>query len=236
VKPVNLLPQKHRPATPTGERSGSAYILLGVLGALLACVVLYVMTANSVSTKNDEIAQARKETATAEAKTRHLQPFGDFSTVAQTRVQSVRQQAQGRVDWERLVREVAHVLPDGTWLTSADAAVDPSLRTGGANPTEEISGPSIQLLGCAHDQADVAVTLVRLRRITGATDVRLTESKQGETQTTGVTGGESNPEDCGMKNGKANYSWNVTVLFDSNVASSAGGAGTKVPARLGGGS
>jgi Tfp pilus assembly protein PilN len=236
VKPVNLLPQKHRPAAPTGERSGSAYVLLGVLGAVLACVVLYVLTANSVSTKNDQIAKARDETATAEAKTRHLQPFGDFSSVAQTRVQSVRQQAQGRVDWERLVREVAHVLPNGTWLTSADAAVDPSLRTGGATADEEISGPSIQLLGCAHDQADVAVTLVRLRRITGASDVRLTESKQGDAQTSAGTGGQANPEDCGMKNGQANYSWNVTVLFDSNVASSSGGPGTEVPARLGGGS
>jgi Tfp pilus assembly protein PilN len=236
VKPVNLLPQKHRPAAPTGERSGSAYILLGALGALLACVVLYVMTANSVTTKNDQIAEAREETAKAEAKTRHLQPFGDFSTVAQTRVGSVRQQAQGRVDWERLVREIAHVLPDGTWLTSADAAVDPSLRTGGTTTDEEITGPSIQLLGCAHDQADVAVMLVRLRRITGATDVRLAESKQGDTQTTAGTGGDANPEDCGMKNGKPNYSWNATVLFDSNVASSAGGTGAKVPARLGGGS
>jgi Tfp pilus assembly protein PilN len=236
VNPVNLLPQKHRPAAPTGERSGSAYILLGVLGALLACVVLYVMTANSVASKNDQIAQAREETAKAEAKTRHLQPFGDFSSVAQTRVHSVRQQAQGRVDWERLVREVAHVLPDGTWLTSADAAVDPSLRTGGAAPNEEITGPSVQLLGCAHDQADVAVTLVRLRRITGATDVRLTESKQGDNQTTGAAGGQENPEDCGMKGGEPNYSWNVTVLFDSNVAASGGGADSNVPARLGGGS
>jgi Tfp pilus assembly protein PilN len=235
VKPVNLLPQKHRPAAPTGERSGSAYIVLGVLGALLASVVLYVMTANSVATKNDQIADAREETAEAEAKTRHLQPFGDFSSVAQTRVQSVRQQAQSRIDWERLVREVAHVLPDGTWLTSADAAVDPALRTGGAAPNEEITGPSVQLLGCAHEQADVAVTLVRLRRITGATDVRLTESKQGENQT-GPTGGEINPEDCGVKNRRPNYSWNVTVLFEANAAAGTEGGAAKVPARLGGGS
>jgi Tfp pilus assembly protein PilN len=234
MKPVNLLPQKHRPAAPTGERSGSAYVVLGVLGVLLGCVVLYVMTANSVATKNDQIAQAQEETAAAEAKTRHLQPFGDFSSVAQTRVASVRQQAQGRIDWERLVREVAHLLPAGSWLTSADAAVDPSLRTGGATPEDGITGPSVQLLGCAHDQGDVAVTLVRLRRITGATDVRLTESKQGETQT-GPIGGESNPEDCGLKNGKPNYAWNATVLFQSNAASTPEG-GTKVPARLGGGS
>jgi Tfp pilus assembly protein PilN len=235
MKAVNLLPQKHRPAAPTGERSGSAYIVLGVLGALLVAVALYVMTSNSVSTKNEEIAQARKETAEAEAKTRRLQPFGDFSTVAQTRLSSVTQQAQGRVDWERLVREIAHLLPEGTWLTSADAAADPSLRTGGQPPNQEITGPSVQLLGCAHDQADVAVTLVRLKRISGATDVKLTESKQGEEQS-GATG-EASPEDCGQKNGRPNYSWNLTVLFDAATAAGAdAGGGNRVPARLGGGS
>ena len=35
MKPVNLLPERHRPRTPTGGGKGSSYILLGALGAVL---------------------------------------------------------------------------------------------------------------------------------------------------------------------------------------------------------
>jgi Tfp pilus assembly protein PilN len=233
MKPVNLLPQKHRPAAPTGERSGSAYVVLGVLGVVLAAVVLYVLTANSINSQREQVTKAQEETAEAEAKTRHLQPYGDFSTVAQTRVSSVRQQAQGRIDWERLVRELAHVLPAGSWLTSADAAATPELRDNGG---EDVDGPSIQLTGCAHSQRDVATLLVRLRRISGATDVQLAESTQGEDQaTTAGAVGSASPEDCGQSGGQPNYTWDATVIFEPS-ASGEDAEGGKVPARLGGGS
>ena len=42
MKPVNLLPQDAAPRAATGERAGSAYVIVGVLGALLLMVVGYV--------------------------------------------------------------------------------------------------------------------------------------------------------------------------------------------------
>ena len=239
MRAVNLLPQKHRPAAPTGQRSGSSYVVLGALGAVLVAVLFYVLTVNSINDKKEQVAQAQKETRDANAKTSALQPYGDFSTVAQTRLNSVRQQAEGRIDWERLVREIAHVMPENTWLMSADAAADPSLAEGGQQ--EGITGPSIKLTGCADNQRDVATMLVRLRRLSGASDVKLKESSQGEEQApaTGVVGGSENAEDCGTTNHKPNYKWEATVLFDPNQAAPAAGQGgeaEKVPARLGGGS
>ena len=235
MRAVNLLPAKHRPAAPTGERSGSAYIVLGVLGVLLVAVVAYVLTANSINSQKEQVAQAKNETLEAEAKTRQLQPYGDFSTVAQTRLSSVRQQAQGRIDWERLVLELAHVLPEDSWLTSADAAADPALREGGAGQ-DDITGPSIQLNGCAHSQGDVATILVRLRRISGATDVKLTDSAQGEDQAASGAIGQASSEDCGETNGNPNYKWDVTVTFEPNAAADGAEGTDPTPARLGGGS
>ena len=245
MRAVNLLPQKHRPAAPTGERSGSAYVVLGVLGALLVCVVLYVLTVNSINSSKEQIAQAEKETQEADAKTQALQPYGDFSQVAQTRLSSVKQQAQSRIDWERLVRELAHVTPEGVWLTSADGAIDGSKIEGASD--KGLSGPTVRLTGCAHNQADVATTLVRLRRISGATDVKLSESTQGEDAPAGATAGAAaattstaSPEDCGTHNKRPNYKWDVAVTFDAAAAANAGSAGAEgseqVPARLGGGS
>ena len=241
MKAVNLLPPKHRPAAPTGGRQGISYVLLGVLGALLVCVVAYVLTVNSINSKKSEVARAQQETSAAEAKMRRLKPYGDFSSVAQTRLSSVKQQARGRIDWERLVRELAHVLPERVWLMNTDAAADPAyLHEGSGNSGDNAGGPLVHLVGCAHNQRDVATTLVRLRRLSGVTDVKLKESIEGEKQESAAgaanTGSASN-QDCGQTGGEPNYKFDATVTFDKTAAAGVDAqAGGKVPARLGGGS
>jgi Tfp pilus assembly protein PilN len=238
VKAVNLLPQKHRPAAPTGARRGSAYVLLGALGLVLFALVGFVLTGNSINSAKEQVAIAEKETQEAQAKTRALQPYGDFSSVAQMRLASVKTQAQGRIDWERLVRELAHLMPEGSWLTSADAAADPSLAEGGA--TDGVTGPVVQLTGCAKDQRAVADTLVRLRRVTGTTDVTLKDSVQGEETSGSSDSAASGAENCGTTGGKPNYTWQASLTFDPAQAAAAetgaDGGDKTVPARLGGGS
>lgn len=67
MKPVNLLPERYRPAKSTGKRSGSAYVVLGVLGVLLLAVFLLVHTSNQVADRNEQIAAAEAEAAHATA-------------------------------------------------------------------------------------------------------------------------------------------------------------------------
>jgi Tfp pilus assembly protein PilN len=239
VKAVNLLPQKHRPAAPTGARRGSAYVVLGALAVVLFALVGYVLTGNSINSAKEQVAQAEKETEEAQAKTRALQPYGDFSSVAQTRLASVKTQAQGRIDWERLVGELAHFLPEGSWLTTTDAAADPELSEGGGSG--DATGPIVSLTGCAKDQRTVADTLIRLRRVSGTTDVTLKESVQGEdTEGSSDSAGQSGAEGCGTTGGKANYTWQASLTFDPAQAAAAetgaDGGDKTVPARLGGGS
>ncbi len=67
MKAVNLIPSEHRRATPSGNASGGAYAVLGVLAVLLLMVVAYVMTSNSVNDRQSKAAQARQEADAAES-------------------------------------------------------------------------------------------------------------------------------------------------------------------------
>ena len=238
---VNLLPAKHRPRTPTGGQQGSAYIVVGVLGALLVLIVFYVLTVNGVNTRKDQVARAKAETAQATARAASLSAYGDFSKVKETRVQSVRQLAQGRIDWERLTRGLARILPDGVWLTSASASATGNTSAAGSNgaaPTPPAAGatgttPKVQLVGCAPNHSVVAVTLVRLRELAGATDVQLnaiTRPLPTADSGNGAAGATSS-SDCGKMHSVDAVKWDATVSFDPKATSTA----TNVPRSLGGG-
>jgi Tfp pilus assembly protein PilN len=236
MRPVNLLPSKHRPHQPNAARSGSAYVVVGLLALVLVAVVAYVMQSNKITQAEADVATAQQKTAEARAKTQQLGPFGNFAQVKQQRVASVRQLAEGRFDWERATRELAHVLPDGVWLRDFDASV-----TGAAGATAAESawtGPSIKLHGCAQKQPQVAVLLVRLREMQGVHDVTLTDSIRGPDAENGAAasgGSSTGSDDCGTKHKHGNYEFNAVVEFDATQSTPAAEAG-KTPVRLGGGS
>ena len=247
MRPVNLLPAKHRPHKPSGGKSGSSYMVLGVLALLLVAAVAYVMESNKITQAKSDIATAEQKTAAAKARAEQLGPFANFAQIKEQRVASVRQLAESRFDWERTVRELAHILPEGVWLRDFDASLTGEDATAGTAPSAPgagataASGPSMKLHGCAYRQPQVAVLLVRLREMQGVTDVTLSDSTRGEDQDSSAPGeatGDSAPamiDGCGEHDGRANYEFNAVVEFDQEKAAAAPDAG-KTPVRLGGGS
>jgi Tfp pilus assembly protein PilN len=246
MNPVNLLPVKHRPRTPTGGKQGSAYVVIGVLGAVLVMVLLYVLTVNDINDRKDQVARAKSETTLATGQAAALSGYGNFSKVKEERVQSIKALAQGRIDWERLTRGLARVLPADVWLLTANASASgpPSATPGASAPSTPAPGqtvtadPEVQLTGCAASQPSVAAVLVRLRELSGAKDVVLNEITAPETGSpSGSTAGSaagSGGQDCGKLHGQTAYKWDASVTFDQTAA--AGSPDAKVPASLGGGS
>jgi Tfp pilus assembly protein PilN len=215
VRPVNLLPE-HRRSPQGGGRPGSAYVLVGALGAVLVAVVVYVLTANGLTSKQDELAALKTETQAAQQRAAALGSFGNFASIKATREQSVAGLAQARLDWERLVRELARVLPADVTISQLEAAAAAAPSTDAAAATAV--GPSLKLTGCAPSHPDVATTLVRLRRLHRANDVTLASAARAGS---GDSGGEC-PRGVGF---------NVSVSFDPAPAT----APSRVPAHLGGG-
>lgn len=239
MKPVNLLPARYRPSAPSGARSGSAYFVLGALGAVLVAVVVYAFIANQVTAREDAAAEAAQAAADAEARAGALAPFGDFRQVRETRVASVRSLAEGRLDWERLWLELAHVLPPGVRLDSlegssgaSESAAAPA-TSDASTSTSASDGPSVVLAGCAASQPMVAKMLVRLRRLNGAEEVTLQDSSAA------AEGAASASSEAGAGGGECpGFTFNATVVLApaGEVAAAAkAGVEQNVPASLGGG-
>jgi Tfp pilus assembly protein PilN len=218
VRPVNLLPARYRPAQATGERRGISYIAVGVLALLLVMVLLYVVTNNGITDAKEKTANAQAEQAAAQAKIGQLQAFGNFAALKAARFNAVKSAALLRFDYERLMREVALVLPHDSHLTTFSAtAAGATAAAGSATAT----GPSVSLAGCAPSYPGVATVVVRLRKLHNVVDVNLLSSTKAGAGGAPTTAGGSCP-----------VSWSATASFQPETAPTVQEA---VPARLGGG-
>ena len=229
MKAVNLIPNEQRRARATGERSGGAYVVIGVLGVLLVMAVLYAMTANQVNDRETKAAEASQQADALEAQAKQLGSFTNFASIKEQRLVSVVSTSQTRFDWERLMRELSRVMPKNSWLQTTEASVvgeDAASTTGASSSSPVPVGPSATLAGCTPTQADAARLMVRLRQMHRVSEVTLNESGRelGDQETTF--------DSCGNL-----YQFNVTVSFAPiPPASEAPRGANSVPASLGGGS
>ncbi len=243
MRPVNLLPPSDRAVRPSEGASGSSYIVLGILGGLLVAVLAFVVTQNQVNDRTSAISKTEAEAQQAEQRAAALGAFGSFAAVKQQRVQSVSELAKARFDWERFMRELALVLPDGTSLLEASASTNAASETGAAatptpppatGATTAPTGPTVKLVGCAESQRKVATVLVRLRELNRAVDVQLAESAEEESG--GTTAPSADPAAATNTTcSKGEYKFDATVTFAPADDAGSEGKSTKAPARLGGG-
>lgn len=221
MRPINLLPGRYQPARASGDRPGIGYAAIGILAVLLLMVVLYITTNNGINDAREKTARAQAEQQAAQARIGQLQAFGNFQQLKASREDAVKRVATARFDYERLMREMALVLPKNSYLTSLNAGGGGgTATTTGASGTTTSSGPSVTIAGCSPSHPDVATAIVRLRKLHNVTDVNLQNStKQG--------GGTAGTPTSGCK-----VSWGAILTFSPETAPT---VQEPVPARLGGG-
>jgi Tfp pilus assembly protein PilN len=216
MRPVNLIPAELRRGDHAPLRTGPlVYIVLGALALAVIGVALLVLADNDVSERNAEVTQLRHEDTIAKAKAERLAPYTRFAALTEQRVATVRELADSRFDWERVMRELALILPHDVWLTGLDAnATGSTSEEGGAGGIE---GPSLELTGCAAGQEAVAGFVVALKDIEGVTRVGLASSSVGQ------GGGGAGGEGCESRDFIAQFQ--MTVAFDAApLPISSGGA------------
>jgi Tfp pilus assembly protein PilN len=222
MRAINLLPPRYQPARASGDRPGIGYAAIGGLAVVLIMVLLYVVTKNGINDAHDKTAKAQVEQQAAEAKISQLQAFGDFASLKNARESAVKNVAALRFDYERLMREIALVLPHNTYLTQftagsgGTAAAAATATSGAATAT----GPTLTVSGCAPSHPGVATAIVRLRKLHNVTDVNLQNSTKAGGSGTTSTGGS------------CRVTWAATLTFQPETAPT---VQKVVPARLGGG-
>ena len=195
MRPVNLIPREERIGERKPLRGGPlAYIVVAALAAALLGITVLVLTGNQIFDRKAEIAQIESETAVVEARAQALDAYTQFHQVSEQRIATVTSLADSRFDWERVMRELALVLPGDVWLTNLTASASPAVAPEGAASVSlrsSVAGPALELVGCAHSHEGVAGFVKALEDIDGVTRVGVQGSALGsssaEAESSGTT-------------------------------------------------
>jgi Tfp pilus assembly protein PilN len=184
-------------ARPEATGGAGPFVVLGVLAACVAGAAGYVLTQNTIKQRTADLAAVDAQKQSIKAKSEALRPFADFGTIANARVATVRDLAESRFDWERVLRDLSRAIPADVSLK--DITGDLSQSTGGGSVRGAVAAPAITLHGCAPGQTQVARLMARIHNIDGVTRVSLTKSDnalvQSNDQTTGTQARNARP--CG---------------------------------------
>lgn len=183
MRPVNLIPPEERSGERRPMRGGPlAYVIVGALTAAVIGVAVLAVTGNQISESQAEISRLESEQASVETQVAELEPFTQFHALHQQRVATITSLAESRFDWERVMRELALVLPSDVWLTSLSGTAAPTVSVeggGGVALRTSIPGPALELIGCARSQDAVAGFVQALKEIDGVTRVGMQSSAIG---------------------------------------------------------
>ncbi len=196
MRPVNLIPPEERRGQRAPARSGPlAYIVIGALVVALLGVTLLVVTENEISNREAEVARLEAKNAAAEARANRFTAYTQFHQIRDQRVATVTSLADSRFDWERVMRELALVLPKDVWLTNLTGTVRPGIQVDGGAGISSLrdgaAGPALEMIGCAAGQDAVARFISDLKDIDGVTRVGVLSSELPAGGSGGSSGGSS---------------------------------------------
>jgi Tfp pilus assembly protein PilN len=226
MRPVNLIPPEQRHGSQSPLRTGPLpYLVLGSLVALLAGVALLVVTGNQISERKSEIVTLKREDAVAQARAEKLAPYVQLAQLRQQRTETVNSLADSRFDWERVMQELAKVLPANVWLTSLNASASPEAAAGTGSESSStessglrsaVPGPALEINGCADGQEGVAGFVGALKQIDGVTRVGVQSSALAAKSSSAESGSGSEGgggSDCRTRNFIAQFE--LVVAFDA---------------------
>jgi Tfp pilus assembly protein PilN len=193
MRPINLIPPEDRRESAPLRRGPLAYVLVGAL--LLGFVGVYalVSTGNTISEREAQVASLEQELETTQARADALQSFSGFASLEEARTTTVSTLARSRFDWERVMRELALVLPGDVTLIELSGAIGATDSGGGESDSgsgsgAEVASPTMTMSGCGADHESVARMVAALRDIDGVTRVGLSRTQAGGS---GVGGDET---------------------------------------------
>jgi Tfp pilus assembly protein PilN len=241
MRPVNLIPPDERRGDRAPLRTGAfSYVLVGGLALLVLGVLAVAITNKQISDRQDEKQSLEQELAQVSAQAQSLQAFIDFRTTQETRAATVASLAQSRFDWERVLRELALILPTDVSLKSLIGTVSPNVTaesgggggaSGGSSMRSEIAGPALEISGCAAGQDGVAGFVASLEDIDGVTRVGLASSTGASDESGGSTGSTGTSGDSGSGEciGPNIVSFQLVVAFDAVPAPETASSAPSLP-------
>jgi Tfp pilus assembly protein PilN len=213
MRPVNLIPPDERRGDAAPLRTGSLiYVLVGGLAVLLLGIVAVALTSKQISDRATQKASLERELQRETARANSLAAFASFRAVQEQRAATVSSLAQSRFDWQRVLHELALVLPSGVHVSTLAGTVSPEVQVEGSGDVSlrsSIEGPALEITGCAPGQDAVAGFVASLEDIDGVTRVGLDSSEIDSTESgSGASGSACNA-------GPRTANFKVVLAFDA---------------------
>lgn len=185
MRPINLIPKDQRRGDAAPSRTGAAgWVIVGALALAVLGAVLLVNASNTLSDREHEVAALQHAEAEAQRRAAELAPYTAFQQTATARKQTVAGLAASRFDWERVMRELALIVPDDIVIRTLTATVTPDVTVPGATGVDlrgNIPGPALELTGCGtgpddRSQEAIARFISALYDIDGVTRVGMKDA------------------------------------------------------------
>jgi Tfp pilus assembly protein PilN len=218
MRPVNLIPPEER--RDGGSRAKGSGVLSYVIVAVLAIAVVAVAASthfgNQVDERKAEIESLEGEVAAANARAASLTQFTSFQALRDARVQTIDSLARSRFNWQRVLRELARIIPDRVEVTNVTGTANPAVTVpdeAGVTLRDSVPGPALEIVGCAFGQRNVARFIASLYDIDGVTRVTAEEGiRSDEEEVEGASEGTTGGSSCAERGDSA---FQIVAAFDA---------------------
>jgi Tfp pilus assembly protein PilN len=186
MRAVNLLPRDLERQGSEGRRAPLFVAVGGVAVVTVAAAFLAISASGESSDQRSQLDSVEAAIAQMQTTAPSVSPAVS-GLVAQERTDRVAALAAAlstRVRFDRLLRELAYVLPADVWLTGLTASAPASSAAAGASPstTTPSTADGVTITGATYSQASVARVLARLNALPSLDRVRLTETSRNDPQ------------------------------------------------------
>jgi Tfp pilus assembly protein PilN len=240
MRPVNLIPPDERGSDRSAMRTGAvSYVLIGALGLALLGIIALAFTSKQISDHKSEVNKLQAQEQQAEAKAQSLQAFANFRAVQDQRSSTITSLAQSRFDWQRVINELARVVPSNIWLVQLAGTANPQVSVTDSPEIQirdDIPGPALEMVGCAPSQDAVAGLVSSLEEIDGVTRVGVSKSEKledsGSLSGAAVSSGSGEDTNTECRTHGFIAKFELAVAFDAVPTPAAATGSPSVPSSL----
>jgi Tfp pilus assembly protein PilN len=179
MRAVNLLPRDLARDGSGGLRVPVLVAAGGLAAATAAAAVLFLSASGSVSDQRSQLESLEAQIASIPRAGSQTVLPGTVTQERTDRVAALSAAVSSRAPVDRLLRELAYVLPEDAWLTGLTAAVPSTAGPAPApgSPAPSATGsPSVTIQGATYSHRSVARVVARFAALPTLTDVRLSAS------------------------------------------------------------
>jgi Tfp pilus assembly protein PilN len=185
MRAVNLLPRDlERQGGDGGGRAPLITAAGGIAAVTVGAVVLFVLASGSVSDQRAQLDSVRAAIARTSTPEQSAVAPGAIVQERADRVAALSAALATRVPLDRLLRQLAYVLPEDSWLTGLTAlapeAADAGSSPSGAPAPAATTAQGVTIQGATYSNRSVARVLARLAVIPSLDQVRLTATARVE--------------------------------------------------------